>query len=292
MLSKFDYQFQSQELGVQRSRPRLMVDTSMVESSLAAPVVITRGAYANDFNGLGTDVDPESQENSYYEMVETPRTPTSLPASEYTSSIYKLSAGSTISLASSVSEVSYTGNMVDMQPEFTPQFLTLMLDTYYLAGSDATLTPFDFHNPPSGILNKVAKIAIERSEIEGMDLGCERNNWLLTSIRRRIRQELRKEFKEREITSSPLVPKFELDIKNDAPLQYNQSGHFTWDIDYQVRHAPHFDIDDTLSGSPPSLRCDSPYFGIQNDSSANFLNEASLTRNDSTQITSPEGLIV
>ncbi|CAR28444.1 hypothetical protein ZYGR_0S00740 [Zygosaccharomyces rouxii] len=76
---------------------------------------------------------------------------------------------------------------------FTPQFLALMLEVYQNVCSDPTVTPFDSNNPPSGILDRVAKIAVEESENKGVEIGYERNSWLLTLIRHRLLEEVHKD---------------------------------------------------------------------------------------------------
>lgn len=76
---------------------------------------------------------------------------------------------------------------------FTVQFLSLLMEVYQRTCSDPTVTPFDTTNPPSGILNTVAKMAIQQSKIEGVEVGYERNSWLLTLVRHRLLEEVRKE---------------------------------------------------------------------------------------------------
>lgn len=76
---------------------------------------------------------------------------------------------------------------------FTPGFLTLLMEVYQSVCSDPTVTPFDTSNPPSGILNRAAKIAVEESENKGVEIGYERNSWLLTLVRRRLLEEVHKD---------------------------------------------------------------------------------------------------
>lgn len=105
------------------------------------------------------------------------------------------------SLASSISD--FHGGVLRQQAvanaavggagNFTSQFLGLLMEVYQSICSDPTVTPFDNTNPPSGILNTVAKIAIEQSRNTGVEIGYERNSWLLTLVRHRLLEEVRKD---------------------------------------------------------------------------------------------------
>ncbi|CAI4036857.1 hypothetical protein SMKI_16G1540 [Saccharomyces mikatae IFO 1815] len=90
---------------------------------------------------------------------------------------------------------------------FTPQFVGLLLEVYQNTCSDPTVTPFDTANPPSGILNRVAKAAIQQSEVQELDIGCDRNSWLLTLVRQRLLQEVRKDgYLSRNTSLTSLAP--------------------------------------------------------------------------------------
>lgn len=104
------------------------------------------------------------------------------------------------SLASSISDFhggvlrqQAVANAVGGAGNFTSQFLSLLMEVYQSLCSDPTVTPFDTSNPPSGILNTVAKIAIEQSRNTGVEIGYERNSWLLTLVRHRLLEEVRKD---------------------------------------------------------------------------------------------------
>ncbi|QLQ79244.1 hypothetical protein HG537_0B05910 [Torulaspora globosa] len=90
---------------------------------------------------------------------------------------------------------------------FTPQFISLLMQVYQDLSSDPTVTPFDSTNPPSAILNKAAKIAIEQCRIQDVEIGYERNSWLLTLVRHRLLEEVRKEgFYSRNNSNLSLAP--------------------------------------------------------------------------------------
>lgn len=84
-------------------------------------------------------------------------------------------------------------NPVSGSGNFTQQFLQLMMDVYMNVCSDPTVTPFDTVNPPSGIVNRVAKIAVEDSKTKNVEIGYERNSWLLTLVRHRLLEEVRRD---------------------------------------------------------------------------------------------------
>ena len=120
---------------------------------------------------------------------------------------------SNVSLASSISE--YPNSLRQQvatttainNATFTEPFMALLLEVYQSICSDPTMTPFDSFNPPSGILNKVAKISIEQAEFKNLDIGHEKNSWLLTTVRHRLLQEVRKEgYLSRNASLSSLQP--------------------------------------------------------------------------------------
>ncbi|KOG96292.1 Cip1p DI49_5442 [Saccharomyces eubayanus] len=119
------------------------------------------------------------------------------------------------SLASSVSDFPQSFkqqavfNSNPQATSFTPQFVGLLIEVYQDTCSDPTITPFDTTNPPSGILNRVAKAAIQQSEVQQLDIGCDRNSWLLTLVRHRLLQEVRKDgylSRNTSLTSLPPPP--------------------------------------------------------------------------------------
>lgn len=104
------------------------------------------------------------------------------------------------SLASSISDFhgglrqqAFANAAVSGSGNFTPQFMALLMEVYQNVYCDPTVTPFDTTNPPSAILNRTAKIALEQCKIREVEIGCERNSWLLTLVRRRLLEEVRKD---------------------------------------------------------------------------------------------------
>lgn len=156
-------------------------------------------------------------------------------------------ADSSTSLASSVSEFSgvltqnssslrqqlfYQGNMnvneQGLTESFTPQFVKLIMEIYQLVCSDPTITPFDDNNPPSGILSRVAKISIEQAEVRNIEIGYKRSRYLLTLIRKRLLQEIRKNgYLSRNASLSELPPpiQFPLMTSNNSSNNNHSNNH-------------------------------------------------------------------
>lgn len=115
---------------------------------------------------------------------------------------------------------------------FTPQFINLLMEAYQVICMDPTVTPFDTVNPPSAILNRVAKVAIDSAATREVEIGYEKNSWLLTLVRHRLLQEVRKDgYLSRNASFSslpPAAPMFEMLGGNSttAPNQFgnNQNG--------------------------------------------------------------------
>lgn len=99
------------------------------------------------------------------------------------------------SLASSISESNFPLNYKKKNSDsLSDVFVDLIMEIYQSISSDPTVTPFDPLNPPSGILNKVAKLSIEQSRQRQMDIGLvQPNSYLITLIRFRLSQELKRE---------------------------------------------------------------------------------------------------
>lgn len=104
------------------------------------------------------------------------------------------------SLASSISDFhgglrqqAFANATVGGSGTFTPQFMALLMEVYQTVCCDPTVTPFDTTNPPSAILNKTAKIALAQCKTRDIEIGYERNSWLLTLVRHRLLEEARKE---------------------------------------------------------------------------------------------------
>ncbi|AET41151.1 Cip1p Ecym_7316 [Eremothecium cymbalariae DBVPG len=189
------------------SRPRLKVNTSLATSLVPIdygpeiPFTFEEGCELGGSSSSVFDSAASSMYNMDYgteisagyreDVSQMDLTPVHTPVNRL-DPFFKRCNDSVTSLASSVSDFSDC-TPLSPQPNFTPDFVRLLLNTYYLACSDSTGTPFDHNNPPSGILNKVAKLAVEISDRDGLEIGCGRDKWLLTAIRKRILQEVRKE---------------------------------------------------------------------------------------------------
>ncbi|SCV99986.1 LAFE_0B06898g1_1 [Lachancea fermentati] len=148
------------------------------------------------------------------EGVSTPiMTPTTQPMIPYMY-MNQRKQGSVSSLASSVSDLQFVPSNAARPANgspFTQQFIRLMMDVYQEVCSDPTVTPFDTANPPSGILNKTAKAAVENAEFSGVEIGKEKNAWLITFVRQRLLHEVRKDgFRSRNssMVSLPPMPQF------------------------------------------------------------------------------------
>ena len=149
-------------------------------------------------------------------------TPLMTPVTQSVPPFYSRRHDSVSSLASSISELPYSTrpstatngmapNPAPAPAPFSQQFVSLLLEMYLQVCSDPTITPFDTNNPPSGILHKVSKAAVEKAEGTNVDIGVERNAWLLTLVRQRLIKEVRKESylsRNSSIISLPPVPQF------------------------------------------------------------------------------------
>ncbi|QLL31730.1 hypothetical protein HG536_0B05960 [Torulaspora globosa] len=205
-----------------------MVDDSMEADSfqLSQPVPVTAGNRHGESLGLygqGQEFE-ESEEMMYVDPgVHTPVSTTPLNRQEDVEGLggsfppYLQMQGrqrSVSSLASSVSDFhgglrhqAFATAAAGGAGSFTPQFLSLLLQVYQDLSSDPTVTPFDKTNPPSAILNKAAKIAIEQCRTQGVEIGYERNSWLLTLVRHRLLEEVRMEgFYSRNNSNLSLAP--------------------------------------------------------------------------------------
>ncbi|CCD24278.1 Cip1p NDAI_0C06190 [Naumovozyma dairenensis CBS 421] len=136
---------------------------------------------------------------------------------------------SSVSLASSISD--YPMNSLRQQVAtnnnnaFSDSFIQLLMEIYQYVCSDPTTTPFDSLNPPSGILNKVAKISIEQAELKNIEIGQERNSWLITLVRYRLLQEVRKDgylSRNASLSSLPPPPQF-AELMNLSNSNYNNN---------------------------------------------------------------------
>ncbi|SCU78164.1 LAME_0A03532g1_1 [Lachancea meyersii CBS 8951] len=107
---------------------------------------------------------------------------------------------------------------------FPAQFLRLLMEVYQDICSDPTATPFDISNPPPGILNRAAKLAVSRAEERGVDYGREKNAILITAVRQRLQQEVRQDnylSRNSSVVSLPPMPMFNpSDLTPPMPTDY------------------------------------------------------------------------
>lgn len=113
-------------------------------------------------------------------------------------------AGSATSLASSLNSeytlpINNAASNTYTNNNLTKQFVSLLMEIYQLLSSDPTVTPFDTTNPPSGILNRVGKLAIENANSTNLEILATGNvmmmnsNTLLAIIRHHLLVEIRKD---------------------------------------------------------------------------------------------------
>ena len=110
---------------------------------------------------------------------------------------------STSSLASSVASDSYNYSLsataaAGYTDQLSDAFAALIMRVYQELCSDPTVTPFDTLQPPAGILERTAKLAVQRAAAAALDTGLppspQANPALLQALaRHRLTQELRRE---------------------------------------------------------------------------------------------------
>ncbi|KAM3165338.1 hypothetical protein ACU8KH_00138 [Lachancea thermotolerans] len=133
---------------------------------------------------------------------------------------------SVASFASSISDMPGPARTATtpLPTTFSTQFVKMLMEVYQDICSDPTATPFDASNPPSGILNRTAKVAVERAEQKGVDMGREKNALLVNSVKQRLLQELRRDAylsRNSSIVSLPPMPQFNTsDIAPTACVDY------------------------------------------------------------------------
>ncbi|SCU77972.1 LAFA_0A04236g1_1 [Lachancea sp. 'fantastica'] len=147
---------------------------------------------------------------------------------------------SVASFASSVSDLPGS-TRPPVSTSFSPQFLRLLMDVYQDICSDPTATPFDINNPPPGILNRSAKVAVSRAEEQGVDHGREKNAILISAVKQRLQQEVRQEVylsRNSSMVSLPPMPVFNssdltppmssdyFTVHSEVPLQQPLSAPF------------------------------------------------------------------
>ncbi|CCE62722.1 hypothetical protein TPHA_0D00790 [Tetrapisispora phaffii CBS 4417] len=164
-----------------------------------------------DVTGIKTPLNffkqPNFSINHFNENNSSSITPCSTPlnSTTTTTNFYKSNQNqnSNMSLASTVSDYpNYNGKqdktkqqfIINSSKYFNIEFTKLLLEIYSDFASDPLVTPFDYSNPPSGVLNRVAKISVEESKKKNIEIGVDTNNWLLTLIRFKLQQEIKNEF--------------------------------------------------------------------------------------------------
>ncbi|EDO17504.1 hypothetical protein Kpol_1058p41 [Vanderwaltozyma polyspora DSM 70294] len=147
--------------------------------------------------------------------------------------------GSNISLASSITDIQPSVKQQQyistMSNNLSQPFVNLLLDVYQNYVSEPSTTPFDYSNPPSGVLNKVAKLSITESQIRNIDIGVEKNNWLLTLIRYRLSKEIKNDCNiSRTSSNASLSPlpfaqdllQFQFNNNNNNNISSNNNSNF------------------------------------------------------------------
>ena len=143
------------------------------------------------YNPLSSIINNNNNNNPFYHLQQQPQFS------------YDKYNGSTTSLASSINSditlpTSLNNNIL------SKQFMNLLIETYQFLCSDPTITPFDTNNPPSGILNRVGKISLQKANSINMEIfnntkynnqnnNNNNQNVLLSIIRHNLLSEIRKE---------------------------------------------------------------------------------------------------
>ncbi|CEP63561.1 Cip1p LALA0_S08e05402g [Lachancea lanzarotensis] len=140
-------------------------------------------------------------------------TPVSTPSAQPIMPYMYMSQKRQDSVASFASSISDLPGSVrpSVSTSFSPQFVRLLMDVYQDICSDPTATPFDINNPPPGILNRAAKLAVSRAEENGVDYGREKNAILISAIKQRLQQEVRQDgylSRNSSMVSLPPMPVF------------------------------------------------------------------------------------
>lgn len=134
--------------------------------------------------------------------------------------------GSVSSLSSTISDnnnynYSFSNNYTNKSFEnnysnFSSEFIDLIMSVYQNISCDPTVTPFDTLNPPTGILNRVAILSIEKASLLQIETGSKlflQSNAMVVQIRHVLNQELKRDgYMSRNGSQSslllPLPPQF------------------------------------------------------------------------------------
>ncbi|SCU98044.1 LAMI_0F12728g1_1 [Lachancea mirantina] len=212
----------------------MMVDSGAIEGTSGREIDHDAASSRRDLN-----INTQLAQMSAFGQHTPVMTPTMQPINPY---VYMNNRrqDSVASLASSVSDVSHLPataprSQLNGAP-FTNHFVALLMDAYQDVCSDPTVTPFDALNPPSGILNRTAKVAVERADMKEIEIGREKNAWLVTAVRQRLLQEIRKDeylSRNSSIVSLPPVPQF--NGADGMPLA--PSDYFNINTDFSSQHS-------------------------------------------------------
>ncbi|KAG0668704.1 hypothetical protein C6P45_004479 [Maudiozyma exigua] len=131
--------------------------------------------------------------------------------------------GSVSSFTSTISDnnYSYSNNYTNKSFDnnncnFSIEFTDLIMSVYQNISCDPTVTPFDTLNPPTGILNRVAMLSIEKASSLQIETGSKlvlQSNAMVVQIRHILNQELKRDgYMSRNGSQSslllPLPPQF------------------------------------------------------------------------------------
>ncbi|SCU81176.1 LANO_0B02212g1_1 [Lachancea nothofagi CBS 11611] len=208
---------------------------------------------------------------------------------------------SVASFASTISDMSYSQpgpnkNNASSVSSFSTQFVRLLMDVYQDICSDPTATPFDTTNPPPGILNRAAKVAIARAEEKSVDYGRERSALLIASVRKRLQQEVRLDgylSRNSSMVSLPAMPLFNSSDMG-PPMNQDYFGIHS-DITPQQPLSTPFQISNYSSGQPQQQQQQQPLQTpfehrtsipktLQRSRNDSFISAAGRSRSGSNQV--------
>ncbi|CDO96573.1 unnamed protein product [Kluyveromyces dobzhanskii CBS 2104] len=180
----------------------------------------------------------DTDASTWYVLEQQVSTPVMTPVNQSgPHQVYTKRHDSVSSLASSVSELGYANgrtstanNLSSIPAPFTTQFVSLLLEVYLQVCSDPLVTPFDSSNPPSGILHRVSKLAVDAADADQVEIGLERNSWLLTLVRQRLLKEVRKESymsRNSSVISLPPAPQFGNETSSTNMQQHSPQDYFS-----------------------------------------------------------------
>ena len=157
---------------------------------------------------------------------------------------------------------------------FTKEFIDLIMSIYQNLSSDPTITPFDTLNPPTGILNRVAILSIEKASFLQIETGSKfflQSNAMIVQIRHILNQELKKDgYMSRNGSQSslllPLPPQF-TELLNST----HNNDHDPVDPNFFKTNGDAIAINSNLLQPQPSIKL--------NHSTNNYTNNTSHLHN-------------